>query len=564
MTQQGPFELETEIIGSLPIINHFIDRLKLGKILERHLSTPRERNVSPATCIGVFLRNIIVQRNPVYSMQEWLDRFRLDMIGVTPEQRVHLNDDRLGNALDILFDTDRATLMTEVVVSAVKEFGLDLSQLHNDSTSVTFTGKYDDATGGMKRGKKTQNITWGHNKDHRPDLKQLLWFLVVTADGAVPIHYKATDGNAGESPNYRETWDILCKLVGRADFIYVADCKLCSTENLMYIHANGGRFITVLPRNRNEDGWFRDHIQRNKIPWMKVEHRNEEEDEEPPDIWRMFESPMRSAEGFRVVWVFSTRMSERDKDVRHGIMADAVLKLEQLETRLRNPRNKLRSRESVIEAADTAIGDAARRWMYYTITEEEQDIYRQEKRGQPNQDTNYRRTVKKKYHVTWNPIPENIEFDAKSDGMYPLITNCEDLSLGDILAKYKFQPHLEKRHEQFKTVYGVMPMLLKNVTRIEGLLFVYFLALLIEALIEREVRRTMAQRGLKTIPIYPEMRECAAPTSSRILRIFEPVQLHRLRSDEKLVQVFRTELTDLQKDVLGLAGVSAEGYVPER
>ena len=69
MTQQGPFELETEIIGPLPIINHFIDRLKLGKILERHLSTPRERKVSPATCIGVFLRNIIVQRTPVYSMQ---------------------------------------------------------------------------------------------------------------------------------------------------------------------------------------------------------------------------------------------------------------------------------------------------------------------------------------------------------------------------------------------------------------------------------------------------------------------------------------------------------------
>jgi transposase len=172
--------------------------------------------------------------------------------------------------------------------------------------------------------------------------------------------------------------------------------------------------------------------------------------------------------------------------------------------------------------------------------------------------------VKKKYHVTWAPIPEKIEFDAKSDGMYPLITNCEELPLGDILAKYKFQPRLEKRHEQFKTVYGVMPMLLKNVTRIEGLLFVYFLALLIEALIEREVRNSMALKGLETIPIYPEMRECAAPTSSRILRIFEPIQLHRLWSDEKLVQVFRPELTDLQKDVLGLAGVPVEGYVPER
>lgn len=564
MTQQGPFELETEIIGPLPIINHYIDRLKLNNILDRHLITPRTRKVDPVTCIGIFLRNIIVQRTPVYTMQEWLDRYRPDMVGITSEQREHLNDDRLGNALDMLYDADRATLMTEVVVSAIKEFDLDLSQLHNDSTSVTFTGRYSGATGGMKRGKKSQKITWGHNKDHRPDLKQLLWFLVVTADGAVPIHYKATDGNAGESPNYREIWDILCKLIGRSDFIYVADCKLCSTENLMHIHTNGGRFITVLPRNRNEDGWFRDYIQRNKVPWIKVEHKREEEYEEPPDIWRMFESPMRSAEGFRVAWVFSTRMAERDKDVRHGIMADAALKLEQLETRLRSPKNKLRSWDAVVEAADTAIGEAARRWLEYAITEEEVSKYRQDRRGRPSADTNYRRTVKKKYHVSWNPIPANIEYDTKSDGMYPLITNCEDLSLKEILAKYKFQPRLEKRHEQFKTVYGVMPMLLKNVTRIEGLLFVYFLALLVEALIEREVRRTMALKGLTTIPLYPEMRDCEAPTSSRILKIFETVQLHRLRSEDKLVQVFRTELSDLQKGVLELAGVSAEGYVPER
>ena len=53
---------------------------------------------------------------------------------------------------------------------------------------------------------------------------------------------------------------------------------------------------------------------------------------------------------------------------------------------------------------------------------------------------------------------------------------------------YKYQPHVEKRHEQIKSLSSVAPVMLKNVDRIEGLLFVYFLALLIESLMEREVR----------------------------------------------------------------------------
>jgi len=80
-------------------------------------------------------------------------------------------------------------------------------------------------------------------------------------------------------------------------------------------------------------------------------------------------------------------------------------------------------------------------------------------------------------------LPQIIAFDARSDGMFPLITNCEDLSLVEILDKYKYQPWLEKRHEQLKTVYKIAPVLLKSVTRIEGLLFVFFLAMLIQALI---------------------------------------------------------------------------------
>lgn len=554
------FRLETQMIGPLPIVNHFTKRIGLDDILERYLNTANTRKITPSQSIGVLLRNIILNRTPIYYMQEWASRYQPKLLGLDPNQITSLNDDRVGRDLDMLFDADRASLLTEVVVRAIKEFNLDLSQFHNDSTTITFSGIHKEATGERKRGKESLNITYGHNKDHRPDLKQLMWFLTVTADGAVPIHYKACDGNTGESPTYMEAWDILRKLVGRSDFIYVADSKLCTGKNMKYIRDNKGRFITVLPRSRREDGWFREYIQTHKVAWEDVERHQDLNDIGQPDMMKMVESPISSSEGFRIVWTWDPQKEEKDKHSRQALIEKAVLKLEQLETRLRNPRTRLRSRDAVIDVADKALGEFAHRWVDYEILEEKENIFKQEKRGRPNSKTKYKRIVQKRFHVTWSPRKENIDFDARSDGMFPLITNCEDLSLVEILDKYKYQPWLEKRHEQLKTVHKVAPVLLKSVTRIEGLLFVFFLAMLIQALIEREVRMGMKKDGLESISIYPEDRDCESPTTSRLLSLFDNIEFHRLWSRSTLVQTFQTELLAKQVEVLRLAGVPLEEY----
>lgn len=205
-----------------------------------------------------------------------------------------------------LFDVNRATLLTEVVVKAIIEFNLDTSQLHNDSTSITFSGNYSDANGDNKRGKKSLKIANGHNKDHRPDLKQLLWILTVTADGAVPIHYMACDGNTTDSTTHITTWNALRTIIGKTDFLYVADCKLCSSENLKYIDSEDGCFITIVPHSNTEDIWFRDYIQTNKISWVEIEPPPSSIVEMAEDIWKMVESPMCSSNGFRVVWAWNS------------------------------------------------------------------------------------------------------------------------------------------------------------------------------------------------------------------------------------------------------------------
>jgi len=153
-----------------------------------------------------------------------------------------------------------------------------------------------------------------------------------------------------------------------------------------------------------------------------------------------------------------------------------------------------------------------------------------------------------------------VEADARTDGMFPLITNDRNLSLQQVLEAYKFQPRLEKRHEQLKSVEDLAPVWLKNVSRIEALLLLYFVALLVHALLERELRQGMARERVETLPLYPEERECRAPSTERILDLFAPLQRHRLRQHGKLVQVFEPELGTLHQKILSLMRVPVSAF----
>ncbi|MBM3710437.1 MAG: DUF4277 domain-containing protein, partial [Actinobacteria bacterium] len=82
------------------------------------------------------------QREPLYKLSEWVARFDPYLIGLKEQDPNILNDDRVGRSLDALFDADRASLLTKTVLKVVEEFSIELSQLHNDSTTVTVYGEY--------------------------------------------------------------------------------------------------------------------------------------------------------------------------------------------------------------------------------------------------------------------------------------------------------------------------------------------------------------------------------------------------------------------------------------
>ena len=131
----------------------------------------------------------------------------------------------------------------------------------------------------------------------------------------------------------------------------------------------------------------------------------------------------------------------------------------------------------------------------------------------------------------------------------------------ELLAAYKYQPNLEKRHAQLKGTQLVAPVFLHDPARIEALLCCHFIAMLIQALIERQIRRAMKTTGLNQLSLYPEDRGCAAPTAARVLEIFTGLARHHLTDrNGHHIQTFQPQLTELQALVLDLLDIPHSVY----
>lgn len=561
--QAARFELHSERLGPLPLINHFLARIGLEALLDRHVPTTDGRcSLAHARALGVLLRSIIVEREPIYRQGETVHGFAAGLFGIGVEEMAHLGDDRLGRALDRLFDADRAALLTEVVLAVGQKFALRFEELHNDSTSVAFCGQYRAASGRRLRARTAPAITYGFSKDHRPDLKQLLFILTLAADGGVPVQFRVADGNTNDSTTHIDSWNTLRTLAGRADFLYVADSKLCSHDNMEHIQRAGGRFVTVMPRTRQEDTEFRQWIQTHTPAWELIWDRpNPRRRDGPRDRWYVSKAELPSAELWPVIWVYSSLLKLRQESRRRRHIAAATEALIALRARLLKARARLRGAEQIdLEVATILEHYHVGRYVKVRRLVREEHAFKQTRRGRPGPDTAYRKITRRRYDIDWTLDEAAVDYDKASDGMYPLLTNDRTLSPAQVLTAHKGQPSIEKRFEQVKTVHEIAPVFLKNEGRVEALFTLYFLALLVQALIERELRNAMQRERIVELPIYPEQRPSRRPTTEQILRLFSLAERHTLLERGRLVQVFQPELTDLQCQVLSLLGVPQSAF----
>ena len=549
-------------VGAAPVIRRFLERLDLVGLFDRHLPPlPGRRPELPtSTVLCVLLSNLLLAREPLYGIAAWASRFVPEHLGLLPEHLARLNDDRCGGALDHLFRADRASLLTAVALCTIRVFQLVLDEMHQDTTTVTVSGEYLDQPPAVQTNRPAR-ITLGHNKDHRPDLKQLLYNRTVTADGAVPIHCKIHDGNTSDSKVHRETWLTLCQIVGGPDFLYVADSKLCNHSDMRLIAKNKGRFLTIMPRTRAEHARFLAWVLDNQASWSEVVRKeNPRGKQKPAVVYRGCEDSQGSQEGYRILWYHSSQKQERDYQARMKKLNKARKRLQ----RLRPPGRgaAFKTEQAAREAAQRVLEKAqVQDWLVVVIEEVVQVEHVQVGRGRPGPNTLYKQMQIKSYKIGVENNEEALRRAARCDGLFALMSNDKSLNLQDALEKYKYQPYAEKRHEQLKSVFGVRPVWLKNAKRVESLLWLYHLVELVQALVEREVRMQMEEAEIESLPLYPERRASREPTCELVLNALQGVRRHRLLDEQgREIYRFHDQVSEVAQTVLDLLRIDCSAY----
>jgi len=542
------FETRFKQVDVLPMVKHYMDALDLFSLFEKYVPAAPDSLADHAESLCILTANIVCDNKPLYKVKEWLSNYS-DGIVDEPLEANLFNDDRLARSLSALFHADRHSLMTEVSCNAIRVHKLLTDEIHNDSTTVTFIGNYENPDPDAVK------LKHGHNKDFRPDCKQVVFGLNITSDGHVPLSYKLFDGNTNDDVTHIPNWNGLRTLLEKEDFIYIADCKLCSQKNLSYISQNGGFFITIVPKDRKEVKQFLKQLKSDDIQFKYAYQVESSRKKGKVNTFKTYEADS-TKNGFRIIWVHSSSKQEDDQARRQKKIDKAMVALKELSPKLNAYHLKTKKE---IRAAVDRICKGVREFLDVKILAERKQIKVKISPGRPSLKSVYKNKWEFTHSIQWQLNKPALLEASKTDGIFPLITNTA-LTACDVLKKYKTQPFLEKRLYTKKTVLEVAPVFLKKEKRIEAILFLYFTALMIVSLMERKIRMNMAKENIEKLPILPQGMNSKKPTWNNIRYFFRNVHYSEIIRDGVCIQSMVKGLSDLHKQINRLLDVPSSVY----
>ncbi len=142
----------------------------------------------------------------------------------------------------------------------------------------------------------------------------------------------------------------------------------------------------------------------------------------------------------------------------------------------------------------------------------------------------------------------------------PMMTNDAAMTPADLLLAMKRQPGVENRHHVLKRVVDFVPVYLKSNERIDAFAFLGYIAVLVHALMERELRTAMRDARIADLPLYPEGRACKGPTAARVIEIFEPLCAYELVENDEVLRRYAPTLSELHRKILALLEVPTTAY----
>src|ERR671926_1834874 len=264
-------------IAHLPLVLGVLRRLEVATVIDRLIPPHPAHELATGRGVEALVLAILDGHHALSKVGQRLEERGMLALLQPGLTRASLHDDRLGHILDALFAANLNKVFSALVLKALEVSAIPTPWLHQDTTTIALYGAYADEpmTPGAPR------PAYGHSKDGRDDLKQVLLSLGVSGDGGVPVRLGMRDGNRSDSVETPVAIEECLALGCEGVRGIVADSKAYSRRTLGVCLEHGIGLVTLVPRTcavRQElEAWGRKHP---ALPLL-VEKPGRTKDEEP-------------------------------------------------------------------------------------------------------------------------------------------------------------------------------------------------------------------------------------------------------------------------------------------
>jgi transposase len=476
-------------VGPLLLVRHFLDRLGLAGIVERHLPTRGRAQLTNAEVVSALIANRLAAPSPLYDIAGWASSAAIHELFGIPAML--LNDDRLGRALEA-FAPRAEQIRSDVAMAAIDRFGVDAGRLHLDLTSLRVTGAYENSSLVAKG--------WDHQRQTVRQVK----VLQATNPLGVPLYSRPQPGNQAELTAIAAGLQRLTEVMPPG-LVVCADSSFGHLRHLCAADRAQVGFVVPLRDVSNFRNLYAQQVGQEAlqpldyVPWRERDLPTERRTQYRGCLRQLpvVDPATGSDHLFKVAFIWSSQEEATVRAARERALDKAEQELLRVQ---RGLGSYYRSRAQVQERVAVILSGKAR------------GLIQAEVGGADPRPT-----------LDFRPDPQAIADQAASDGIYALASNLPEVSAGDLLRIYKEQSLVELRHRDLKQTLRVRPIFLHNDDRIQALVSVVGLALMVFGLIELELRQAVGGDA-ELAGLLPEGRS-ARPTVRNVLGAFQGLGL---------------------------------------
>lgn len=531
----GDLGFEAVPLGHLPLVSAILDDLGVSSVLDELLPKDPRSKVSDADCVAAMVLNILGGRTALYCMEQWLKKIPVDIVIGGHCAPSDFSDSRLASTLDHLFAAGTDQVLSGVVKRYLtREDRPKEYSLHQDSTSVALYGAYEGEAPNW-----SPKPAFGYSKDHRPDLKQLVFGL--TLHGAVGLPMVATMFDGNTSDKFMNAFHIesLAALLPDEDKVtLVADSKLVDAQLIGTLLDQEMHFISLVPRTFGArssalallaaDG--DEHPELGRTPARKKSDPDTRYSGRSYDLDFLVSRPGADAAELTKLRFLAVHSEALAAKFEASLPRKLAKEVAAINAALSRANKKPFSCE---RDAQEALDKLLSRPKLHTITGEIErfEVPGKRQRGRPRTDAVEPQAQERFRLLLGDCLVDEATVEAlrRSKSHLVLITDHLDRDThpdAHILAEYRHQ-YIVEGHTGFRWLKGptqIAPVFLKRPERVAGLGLVFILALMVRNYLQFTIRRQLAVKKA-TLPYYDRKRETATPTAEVVWALFSDLVL---------------------------------------